>query len=77
MAIVALALLQCLLHRLFSSSVAPNVALTLALTRSLAHSLWLSLLLLLCHSASGAPYRSGKAGRYNPQGGAHGCATFL
>ncbi|PPU67743.1 hypothetical protein XpiCFBP4643_14565 [Xanthomonas pisi] len=25
----------------------------------------------------GAPYRSGKAGRYNPQGGAHGCATFL
>ncbi|MFS8418275.1 hypothetical protein EIQ17_00275 [Xanthomonas campestris pv. campestris] len=68
MAIVALALLHCLLNRLFASSVAPNVALSLALTRSLAHSLWLwlSLLLLLCHSASGAPYRSGKAGRHNP-----------
>ncbi|WP_150117232.1 hypothetical protein [Xanthomonas phaseoli] len=32
---------------------------------------------LLCLRFSGAPYRSGKAGRYNPQGGAHGCATFL
>ncbi|MFS8430274.1 hypothetical protein EIQ28_19445 [Xanthomonas campestris pv. plantaginis] len=32
---------------------------------------------LLCSRSSGAPYRSGKAGRYNPQGGAHGCATFL
>ncbi|QJD66270.1 hypothetical protein HG421_17885 [Xanthomonas campestris pv. badrii] len=39
--------------------------------------LLLLLLLLLLLSASGAPYRSGKAGRYNPQGGAHGCATFL
>ncbi|PPU90088.1 hypothetical protein XaclCFBP3371_04920 [Xanthomonas euvesicatoria pv. citrumelonis] len=35
------------------------------------------LLLLLLLFAFGAPYRSGKAGRYNPQGGAHGCATFL
>ena len=26
---------------------------------------------------SGPPYSSGKAGRYNPQGGAQGCATFL
>ncbi|MFS8449096.1 hypothetical protein EIQ06_06800 [Xanthomonas campestris pv. campestris] len=33
--------------------------------------------LALAFSFSGAPYRSGKAGRYNPQGGAHGCATFL
>ncbi|MFS8489657.1 hypothetical protein EIP98_11120 [Xanthomonas campestris pv. raphani] len=32
---------------------------------------------LPCSRSSGAPYRSGKAGRYNPQGGAHGCATFL
>ncbi|MBO9721402.1 hypothetical protein [Xanthomonas phaseoli] len=32
---------------------------------------------LLCLRFSGAPYRSGKAGRYDPQGGAHGCATFL
>ncbi|MFS8407701.1 hypothetical protein EIQ23_11340 [Xanthomonas campestris pv. campestris] len=31
----------------------------------------------LACSFSGAPYRSGKADRYNPQGGAHGCATFL
>ncbi|WDK89472.1 hypothetical protein [Xanthomonas campestris] len=31
----------------------------------------------LAFSFSGAPYRSGKADRYNPQGGAHGCATFL
>ncbi|PPU67542.1 hypothetical protein XpiCFBP4643_15000 [Xanthomonas pisi] len=35
------------------------------------------LVLLLVLFAFGAPYRSGKAGRYNPQGGAHGCATFL
>ncbi|ASL02591.1 hypothetical protein XcvCFBP7113P_21655 [Xanthomonas citri pv. vignicola] len=34
-------------------------------------------LLLLLLLAFGAPYRSGKAGRDNPQGGAHGCATFL
>ncbi|ASK90373.1 hypothetical protein XcvCFBP7112P_21080 [Xanthomonas citri pv. vignicola] len=34
---------------------------------------WLWLWLL----AFGAPYRSGEAGRDNPQGGAHGCATFL
>ncbi|MFS8400385.1 hypothetical protein EIQ25_17985 [Xanthomonas campestris pv. campestris] len=33
--------------------------------------------LALAFSFSGAPYRSGKAGRYNPQGGAHECATFL
>ncbi|MFS8410634.1 hypothetical protein EIQ10_05065 [Xanthomonas campestris pv. campestris] len=32
---------------------------------------------LPCSRSSGAPYRSGKAGRYNPQGGAQGCATFL
>ncbi|QWN22395.1 hypothetical protein DGM98_21740 [Xanthomonas citri] len=37
----------------------------------------LLLLLLLLLLAFGAPYRSGKAGRDNPQGGAHGCATFL
>ncbi|PTY28782.1 hypothetical protein XAP3CFBP6996_020945 [Xanthomonas citri pv. fuscans CFBP 6996] len=34
-------------------------------------------LLLLLLLAFGAPYRRGKAGRDNPQGGAHGCATFL
>ncbi|XNL34628.1 hypothetical protein FMO13_17615 [Xanthomonas phaseoli pv. dieffenbachiae] len=32
---------------------------------------------LLCLRFSGAPYRCGKAGRYDPKGGAHGCATFL
>ncbi|MBB4129884.1 hypothetical protein [Xanthomonas sp. 3075] len=37
----------------------------------------LVLVLLLVLFAFGAPYRSGEAGRYNPQGGAHGCATFL
>ncbi|MEA9656158.1 hypothetical protein [Xanthomonas campestris] len=50
-------------------------------------SLLLLLLLLPCRCRcrcrclrsllSGPPYRSGKAGRYNPQGGAQGCATFL
>ncbi|PNV28481.1 hypothetical protein xavtCFBP7764_14665 [Xanthomonas citri] len=30
-----------------------------------------------CSLHVGAPCRSGKAGRDNPQGGAHGCATFL
>ncbi|QGH66445.1 hypothetical protein GHV42_13000 [Xanthomonas oryzae pv. oryzicola] len=34
-------------------------------------------LALPCLRFSEAPYRSGKAGRYNPQGGAHGCARFL
>ncbi|WP_161556451.1 hypothetical protein [Xanthomonas arboricola] len=39
--------------------------------------LLLVLVLVLVLFAFGPPYRSGKAGRYNPQGGAHGCATFL
>ncbi|QOY23692.1 hypothetical protein FYK61_21450 [Xanthomonas citri] len=30
-----------------------------------------------CSLHVGAPYRSGKAGRDTPQGGAHGCARFL
>ncbi len=41
------------------------------------HCIALLCLTLLCLRFSGAPYRSGKAGRYDPQGGAHGCATFL
>lgn len=59
-----------------------NGDLSCLVLHSLSLSLSLSLcsgfgLLLPCCRLYGPPYRSGKPGRYNPEGGAHGCAKFL